>query len=168
MTTDIQSPHAADPLFMRWFGWLMTTIAVSAFLAMTTATLLGVAARYLGLRGLEWTFEISGILFLWTTFAGVVVAELRRENVAFTVLIQGLGRKGLRVVGLIGAVLTLWLAFEMLRSGIAFAGRSGMNPTPLLRLPRLVQIAPLILFAVGIALIIMVRIVQDFTASRTR
>ena len=168
MTTDIQAPHTADPLFMRWFGWLMTTIAVSAFLAMTTTTLLGVAARYLGLRGLEWTFEISGILFLWTTFAGVVVAELRRENVAFIVLIQGLGRKGLRIVGLIGAILTLWLAFETVRSGIAFAGRSGMNPTPLLRLPRMVQIAPLLLFAAGIALIIIVRIVQDLTANRTR
>jgi TRAP-type transport system small permease protein len=168
MRTEVQTPDAADPLFLRWFGWLMTAIAASAFIAMTATTLLGVAARYLGLRGLEWTFEISGILFLWTTFAGVVVAELRRENVAFTVLIQRLGRKGLRIVSLIGAVLTLWLAFELLRSGIAFAGRSGMNPTPLLRLPRLVQIAPVILFAAGITLIIIVRIVQDFTVGRTR
>ncbi|RIY01422.1 TRAP transporter small permease subunit [Aureimonas flava] len=168
MTIQTDPPYPADPRALRWFGWLMTSIAVSAFLGMTTATLLGVAARYLGVRGLEWTFEMSGILFLWTSFAGVVVAELRRENVAFTVLVQGLGRRGRRIVALVGSALTLWLAVEMLRSGIAFAGRSGMAPTAVLRLPRLVQIAPLVVFAAGVALIVVARIVQDLRAGDAR
>lgn len=157
---DTSLPHPHDPTLLRWFGWLTTGIAVSAFVGMTITTLLGVAARYLGLRGVEWTFEVTGILFLWTSFFGVIVAELRRENVAFTFLVDKLDSRWGRILAFICSLLTLWLAIELTRSGIGFAARSGMAPTPLLRLPRLVQILPFIAFAGGIALITFLRILQ--------
>lgn len=158
---------AGDPAALRWFGWLVAIIAIAAFLGLTVTTLLGASARYLGVRGVEWSFEISGILFLWTTFFGVILAELRKENVAFTLFVDRLSRPAGRVVAILCGLATLWLAYHFLMSGLAFAARSGSSPTPLLRLPRLVQILPLVCFAGGTILIVAVRLIQDLMKGRS-
>lgn len=148
---------------MRWIHHAVTATAIVAFLLMTGTTLLGVVARYWLLRGFDWTFELSAILFLWVTFCGVVVAEIRRENVAFTLFIDGLSTRVGRLIALAGAVLLLWFACDLFLSAWSFAERSGARPTPVLRLPRLIQILPLMVFAGCISVIAAVRTVQDTT-----
>ncbi len=139
-----------DPRFLGVLRSLATWVAVLAFGVMLGATLLGVAARYLGLRGVEWSFEVAAISFLWVSFFGVLLAELKRENVALTIFTDRLRGRAAGLMALLGALAVVLFSATLLKSGIAFADKSGMAPTPLLRVPRLVQIVPLIVFALGI------------------
>ena len=152
MTAPLPST-APDPRFLDGLRRLATWVAVLAFAIMLGATLLGIAARYLGLRGVEWSFEVAAISFLWVSFFGVLLAELKRENVALTLFTDRLRGRAAWLFALLGAAAVLWFSVTLLESGIAFADKSGMAPTPLLRLPRLVQILPLIFFALGILII---------------
>lgn len=157
-----------EPVLLRWIGHLAALIAVAAFLTMLGATLLGIFARQFGLAGMEWTFEAAAIAFLWTSFFGVLVAEVRRENVALTLISARLHGHVALIVGVAVAAATLWLALSLLGSALAFAGRSGHTPTPVMRLPRLIQIMPMIIFAGGTAVIVLTRAVHDwFNKTRT-
>ncbi|MBP0616873.1 TRAP transporter small permease [Jiella mangrovi] len=140
--------------------FVASVVAAASFAVTLLATLGGVAARYLGISGMEWTFELAGIAFLWTTFVGVIVAEMKGENVAFTAMsdrLRGRARQGL--VLFLG-VATLWFALELFQSALAFLERSGGAPTPVLRLPRAVSIIPLMGAAAATAAIAVASIVR--------
>ena len=146
----MQDPEAAlgdwspgqDGFVLTWLRHLVTAVAAAAFIVTLLATLGGLASRYFGLRGFEWTFELTAISFLWTSFFGVLLAEIRRENVAFTLLADRLEGAVATAVALVCGALVLVLGAALLDSGIAFLERSGAAPTPLMRLPRAVQILP--------------------------
>lgn len=157
---------SGDPRFTRWFGMLAAGVGGAAFIGMAASALLGVAARYLGLRGMDWSFEVAAILFLWTSFFGALLAETRRENVAFRLLADRLDGRPAQILSLLGALAVLWFAFSLLQSGLAFAERSGAAPTPVLRLPRIVQILPLIAFAGGTAVIVAARLWTELAGNR--
>jgi TRAP-type transport system small permease protein len=142
-----------DPALLDRLRPFVTVVAVLSFLTTLGTTLLSVVARNLGLSGLEWSFEAAAISFLWTSFFGVLVAELRRENVALTLLLDRLRGRAAWFVRLAGTVATIWFATAMVLSGLDFAARSGFAPTPVMRLPRLIQILPLLAFAVGVLII---------------
>ncbi len=159
--------QAGQPVLLRWIGNLAAFIAALAFLVTLGATLLGVFARHMALSGMEWTFEAAAIAFLWTSFFGVLLAEVRRENVALTLISNRLKGGVALVVSLAVAVATLWLTISLFNSALAFAGRSGGSPTPVMRLPRLIQIMPVIVFAGGAAVIVLVQAFHDLR-SRVR
>ena len=56
---------------------IFAALGVVLFGAMFIAIILGIVARYFGVTGFEWSFEIAGLTFVWVTFLGGVVAELR-------------------------------------------------------------------------------------------
>lgn len=152
----------SDPLpdlpLVRWIRSVAAVVSVAAFVAMTGAVLLGVAARYLRIPGFEWSFEAAAILFLWVSFTGVVVAELRGENVAFTTFVERLRPAAARAVAIVGVLAMLWFMVRFAESAIAFDGRVGASPTPVLRLPRHVQIAPMSLGAGALVVATAVRL----------
>jgi hypothetical protein len=53
---------------------MFSILGVLAFLLTLGSTLCGVVARYFGVGGFEWSFELAGIAFLWMTFTGTVLA----------------------------------------------------------------------------------------------
>jgi TRAP-type C4-dicarboxylate transport system permease small subunit len=142
---------------------VLETFGVIAFAVTLLATLAGVSARYFGLGHFEWTFEIAGIAFLWTTFLGVVIAEIRGENVAFTAVAQTAKGMPKRVLAALASVALVVLGVYMLWSGFAVLARSGAVPTPVLRWPSAVSISALVVFA---AAIIVVAVVQGIAALR--
>ncbi|MCB6179081.1 TRAP transporter small permease subunit [Rhodobacter sp. Har01] len=152
-------PTPPDPLVLNGLRWLATGVAVLSFAVMILAILLGIAARYLGLRGVEWTFEVAAISFLWVSFFGVILAELNRENVALTLVTDRLHGRAAQVLAILGGLAVLWLAGALLFSGLAFAQKTGLAPTPVLRLPRLVQSLPLVGFTLGVLVITLARLV---------
>lgn len=173
----MQDPQAAlggdwspqqDGFVLTWLRHLVTAVAAAAFIVTLLATLGGLTSRYFGLRGFEWTFELTAISFLWTSFFGVLLAEIRRENVAFTLLADQLRRPAATALALVGGVLVLVLGVALLDSGIAFLERSGLSPTPLMRLPRAIQILPFICFAAGLCLILLVRFVDTLRKACNR
>jgi len=149
-----------DGTVLTWLRHLVTVVAALSFIATLLTTLGGLTVRHFGIRGFEWTFELAAISFLWTSFFGVLVAEIRRENVAFTIfadMLQGWKRTALAFAT---GVLIFILALALLDSGFAFLQRSGFAPTPVLRLPRAVQIFPFICFATGLCLILLLRFID--------
>lgn len=143
---------------VRWIRSAAAVVSVASFLAMTGAVLLGVAARYLRIPGFEWSFEAAAILFLWVSFAGVVVAELRGENVAFTTLVERLRPAFARAVAVLAVFAMLWFMVRFAESALAFAGRAGTSPTAVLRLPRHVQILPMLLAASALVVATAIRL----------
>lgn len=166
-TLDHWSPEQ-DGRVLTWLRHLVTAVAGLAFIATLLATLGGLAVRYFGIRGFEWTFELAAISFLWTSFFGVLLAEIRKENVAFTIFADMLHGPGRTALALATGVLTFMLALALLDSGFAFLQRSGTAPTPVLRLPRAVQIFPFVCFAAGLCLILLLRFVDTLRGARSR
>lgn len=142
---------------------------VLAFVVMFGSTLLGVLARYLEVGGVEWSFEVAGIAFIWVTFLGLVNAELRGENVAFEALKQAAPprlRSAFEAVAVL-ALLAMGLAF--LVSGWAVWRRSWLVPTSVLRMPTGVVVATVLILgaaAVGIGLARLVRLARGSALPR--
>ncbi len=127
------------PLALR----LLEGFGIALLLLTLGATLAGMLGRYLHLPNVEGSFEIAGLGFVWLTFIGTVIAEIRRENVRFEGLILMLppaGRYWLEWVnGLVLLAVGLWLA----NSGWSVLQQSGHVPTPVLRWPAGIQSAAL-------------------------
>lgn len=128
-----------------------------ALIVMVLATLLAIGARYFGMTGFEWSYEVAGIAFIWVTFLGAIVAEARRENAAFEVLRDAaplglrslLGRASDGIIGIIGIVLFV--------SSVAMLQRSAFVPTPLLRWPGFVSSAAAPVLGAALCLIVLIR-----------
>lgn len=136
----------------------LTGLGLVALAVMAVTTLLAVGTRFLGLPGLEWSYEVAGIAFVWTTFLGAALAEARRENAAFEVVrarLPGAWRGGLERLG---AVLLLGVGAALVASGIAALWRSGWVPTPLLRWPGAVQTAAAPVLGASLCLIALRRL----------
>lgn len=147
-------------LLIKRFAGLLGCLAL---IVMVGSTLLAIAARYFGMTGFEWAYEVAGMAFIWVTFLGTILAEARRENAAFTVLrdalrprLAGLLARGADIiVGLVGLALVA--------SSIPMLERMGEVPTPLLRWPGAVSLsaAPVL----GAALIL-IAIIRSFRRER--
>ena len=120
---------------------LLTALGIAALLTMVIATLLAIVTRFLGVTGLEWSYEVAGIAFVWTTFLGAALAEARRENAAFEVVRVAAPPPVRQALEHLSALLLLVVGAVLLASGIAAIQRSGWVPTPLLRWPAFVQSA---------------------------
>jgi len=141
---------APTPREDRWPARLLSAAGVAVLLLMVGATLIAVVARYFGLTGLEWSYEIAGIAFLWVTFLGALVAELRHENVAFEVIKRAMSERWQRSLDVLSVLLLGLVGAVLLASGIAMLARSGLVPTPLLRWPGFVSGATAPVLAAGL------------------
>lgn len=140
----------------RVLGWLGAAMFCITFLA----TLAGVLSRYFHLHGFEWSFEIATLSFIWVTFIGAVIAELRHENVRFQGVVQLLPQRaqaGLDVVANVGLLL---IAGWLLYSGCTFLARSAWLPTPVLRWPAGLSTLALVSAAAMLATLAGVRLVR--------
>ncbi len=154
--TDVPPPPAGRT--RRFAGALLAAAGVAAFAVTLASTLAGILARYFSVGGFEWSFELAGIAFLWTTFLGVAYAELRGDNVAFSLVADAVPPRARRLLGGVSALALLVVAGTLLASGFAVLQRSGLVPTPLLRWPGAVSSLPLIVFAVAAVAIALARL----------
>lgn len=122
----------------------------AAFTVMFISTLLSVVARFFGLSGFEWTFEVAGIAFVWVTFLGIVVGEIRGENVSFDPVKDSLPPAVRRLVDGGIAICVAILGLVFLWSGWAVWQRFAFVPTPVLRLPSGITTASILVL--GLAL----------------
>jgi TRAP-type transport system small permease protein len=162
--TTISPPPSRRGLIVR----ILEGLGVAAFVVMFFSTLLGVIARYFEFGGVEWSFEVAGIAFIWITFIGMVNAELRGENVAFEALNQAAPSPLKRIFDLIAVLALLTMGAAFLISGWAVWQRSWMVPTSVLRLPNGVVIATVLILgvsAIGIGLSRLVRLAMPSRSS---
>lgn len=160
--TSISPPPARRGLMTR----ALEAVGVLAFIVMFFSTLLGVIARYFEFGGVEWSFEVAGIAFIWITFIGMVNAELRRENVAFEALNQSAPPMLKRVFDAIAVLALMAMGLAFLISGWAVWQRSWMVPTSVLRLPNGVVIATALILGASAVIIGIDRLVRLAVPSR--
>lgn len=137
-------------------------VGVIAFVVMFGSTLLGVAARFFEFGGVEWSFEVAGIAFIWITFIGLINAELRGENVAFEALNHASPPRLKAVFDAVAILALLAMGIAFLVSGVAVWQRSWMVPTSVLRLPTGVITVTVIILGVSAVAIAVSRVWRTF------
>lgn len=154
--------HYAPTSGPRWLTLLLMWAGGAMFLVTLCSTLLGIVARYFGWTGLEWTFETAEISFIWVTFLGAVLAEIRGENVSFTSVVTLCPAGVRRWLRLFSALVLLVLSGWLLTSGMKILQTSAWVPTPVLRLPNAVITCSLVGFAVMLIFLSLWRIWHFF------
>lgn len=137
---------------------LLQAVGVLLFLATFGAITGGVVARYFHLPGFEWSFEIAALSFVWVTFIGCVLAELRGENVRFVGVLLLLPPAGQRALQVFGCLVLLGASLWLLTSGWAVLERSGRVPTPVLRWPSGLMTLALVSAAAMLTVIALLRL----------
>lgn len=148
-----QPPKGWPERILAVFGAVMFAVTFLAILA-------GVFSRYFNLHGFEWSFEIATLGFIWVTFIGTVIAEIRHENVRFQGLVNLLPPRVQKVLDALASVALLGISLWLLYSGSAFIARTGWAPTPVLRWPAGLSSAALISAAAMLALLAVIRLAR--------
>ncbi len=154
--------HSDQPL-RSWPERLLAVVGVVMFMVTFLATLAGVFSRYFNLHGFEWSFEIATLAFIWVTFIGTVLAELRDENVRFQGLVSMLPAPARRALDAVACLGLLIVSGWLLYSGSAVLARSGWTPTPVLRWPAGLTTLALVSAAAMLALLALVRLGRLYT-----
>ncbi len=135
---------------------LLRLAGVVAVVVTIGATGLGVAARYLHLTGVTWSYELMAVGFLWVTAFGTILSEIRHENVS----IDGVAATPGRIKGAYHAAVLLVVAGMMIWSGWAMLGRTGFTPTPVMRAPNWIMQAIVPVMGVGLTIIALLRLLR--------
>ena len=142
-------------------GWLtqaLSIIGVLVVAALILSTALGAIGRYAHLGGITWSFELVGILFLWTTAIGTVLAEAAGENVS----IDGNTITSQRgpLFRFYHNLVLLTVAGAFVWSGVAMLARTAFVPTPVMRAPSFTAHAIIVFMGVSLAIVAVVRLVK--------
>jgi TRAP-type C4-dicarboxylate transport system permease small subunit len=143
-----------------WITGILSVIGVSVVALLVAITGLGAIGRYLHLNGITWSFEMVGMLFLWVTAIGAILAEIAGENVS----IDGnsvTSRRG-PAFRLYHNVILLIVAAALVWSGLAMLGRTAFVPTPVMRAPSWVVHSTMAFLGAGLGIVAVARIVRIF------
>jgi TRAP-type C4-dicarboxylate transport system permease small subunit len=147
---------------VQWLGGIFAAVAVAAFLVMFGSMVLAVAARYLNITGLDWAYEVTAYSFIWVTFVGAIVAEAWGENVAFSALRGLLPPRAQRVFSIINELCLALVGCVVTVSCAMLFWKFGNVHSPMLRIPRGVVVAALLVLGVSVVLIAAIRIRERF------
>ncbi|WP_245493142.1 MULTISPECIES: TRAP transporter small permease subunit [unclassified Mesorhizobium] len=144
----------------RFLALALSVVGVGVISLLIVATGLGAIGRYLHLNGVTWSFELVGMLFLWTTAIGAVLAEIAGENVSID---------GNSITSSRGAffrvyhnLILLIVAAAMVWSGSAMLGRTGFVPTPVMRAPSWTVHSTIVFMGLCLGAVAITRIVRIF------
>lgn len=135
-------------------------LGIAFFVILFAAISLGIIARYLGLPNFEWSFEIAEMAFLWVSFLGAVLAEVRGENAAFEILEAHLPPRAKSIVVRLRTLLVLVVGIFLFASAGAMVAQSGLNPTTVLRWPMATQLGAVLVGAAGIVIVGVARLLR--------
>ncbi len=156
---NLGQPQQKLRLLIKRSELVVGTIGVLFFIVLLVATGLGTISRYFNLGGFEWSFEIAGASFIWVTFLGAALAELRGENAGFDLLDSYASDRVKEILKKVRALLLLVVGVVFLKSSLAMFGQSAANPTAILRWPLGTQIAALVVGSLGIVAVALVRLI---------
>ncbi|APW39663.1 C4-dicarboxylate ABC transporter [Rhodoferax koreense] len=162
-----QASLQTSPGGRGWIKLVFEFVGVMAFVIMFASTLLGVIARYFEFGGVEWSFEVASIAFIWITFVGVVNAEMRRENVAFEAINHASPPRIKAFFDAVAAAALLTMGMAFLFSGWAVWQRSWMVPTSVLRLPTGIITATVLVLGVSAVCMALSRLAGILATLRT-
>lgn len=118
----------AIAIFCKVLLWISTVVI---FLILVANTIL----RYVTGASLQWANEVPELLFPWLVMAGVVLAALHGAHITTSFLMEKLGSKARRIVGVLG-----WLIVGVLYAVLTKATYQMLEivhdeKSPILQLP---------------------------------
>jgi tripartite ATP-independent transporter DctM subunit len=147
------SLHGLD----RWLGIVTEIPAAALVLADIVVLFTGVVARYVFHDPIVWTDELAGILFLWMSMLGAVVALRRGEHMRMTALVAKASpgtRAFLDVLALAAALAFLLL---VVHPAYEYASEEAIVVTPALEISNAWRASAL---PVGVLLMIVVSVLR--------
>lgn len=132
----------------------LTVAGMVALVVLLVSTGLGVVGRYFHLSGVTWSFEMLSIMFLWIIAVGTVVAEVVGENVS----VDGTSSDRGPFFRTYHALVLLLVSAALVRSGYAMLGRTGLMPTPVMRIPSWTMQGVVIFMGFGLGCIALLRL----------
>ncbi len=161
LSNDTETAPEADIILPSLSGARLLEWAAVAFLLLLFLSIsLGTVVRYLGLARFEWSFEVAGVVFIWVTFIGAILAEVRGENVGFEALDARLSGRARPVLAKVRSGLILAATLFLAISASLMAWRTGAAPTPILRVPQGVQYVAVFVGAGGVAITALKRLMR--------
>jgi TRAP-type C4-dicarboxylate transport system permease small subunit len=132
---------------LRGFGYFEEAAAGAALLVVIAATCWGVVTRYVTAQPAAWTGEVAGIAFAWLVFVGTAAGFKYGMHVTIDMLVAKLPRTLRRVLMAAADLLVLAFLLTLLALAVEFSIDAWDDPTSVLRLPRTVTYASVIVGA---------------------
>lgn len=131
-----------------------------SMLLMFVVFMMGVISRYFFTQ-IEWTHEMSLVLYLWLTLFGSLYAQREERHVTFSVLYDSLSPRiqcSLRIIGNSLLLLGFLLAIKPSYSFINFMK---IRSTFILKIPFFLVYMPFMVFLIGMSLRFIILIYHD-------
>jgi TRAP-type C4-dicarboxylate transport system permease small subunit len=137
---------------------ILSSVGVAVVTTLILATGLGAVGRYLHIGQVTWSFELVGMMFLWTTAIGTILSEVLHENVSM----DGTSRNRGRFSQTYHAIVLLIVSSAFVWSGYAMLQRTGFMPTPVMRAPSWTIQSSVLVMGIGLGCIAILRLFRLF------
>jgi TRAP-type C4-dicarboxylate transport system permease small subunit len=132
----------------RWFRHAEETLAGIALVVVVGAVCWGVLTRYVTSQPAAWAGEVAQIAFAWTVFLGAAAGFKYSMHISIDMLVTLFPAGVRRIVQLLTDLLVLAFLGYVIWLAILFNIQAWSDPTSVLRLPRTVTYASVL---VGVA-----------------
>ena len=130
----------------RWPGF-EETVAGAALIVVIASTCWGVVTRYVTAQPAAWTGEVAGIAFAWLIFVGTAAGFKYGMHVTIDMLVRLLPAAPRRLLTAAADLLVLAFLAVLLVLAVQFSIDAWTDPTSVLRLPRSVTYASVVVGA---------------------
>ena len=136
---------AAAP--QRAWGYFEEVVAGAALVVVIISTCWGVVTRYITAQPAAWTGEVAGIAFAWLIFVGAAAGFKYGMHVTIDMLVALLPQALRRLLMAAADLLVLAFLAMLLVLAVEFSIDAWDDPTSVLRLPRTVTYASVVVGA---------------------
>lgn len=110
---------------------VLTVIAAAILVGMVALVAIAVAARYVFNAPLTYSYDLSTLLFAWTIFLGLYIAERENSHISLDIVVEHLTPGMRRVVAIIRQILLIAITCYLTWIGIQLILRTGMQVSSL-------------------------------------
>lgn len=126
------------------FDYVEEVIAGAALVIIVASTCWGVVTRYVTEQPAAWSGEVAGIAFAWLVFVGAAAGVKYGAHMAIDMLVVRLPAVLRRVVVVVADATVLGFLLTLLVLSVEFSINAWGDPTSVLRLPRSVTYASVV------------------------
>ncbi|MBS0455075.1 MAG: TRAP transporter large permease subunit [Proteobacteria bacterium] len=149
----------------RWLGRLTEIPAALLVLADIVVLLAGVVSRYVFHAPLVWSDELAGILFLWMSMLGAVVALRRGEHMRMTAFVAKASPAARAFLDVLALAASLAFLLLIAHPAFEYASEEAIVTTPALEISNAWRASAL---PVGVALMVLVSLLRLLRVSTPR
>jgi tripartite ATP-independent transporter DctM subunit len=141
----------------RWLGWFTEIPAALLVVGNIVVLLAGVIARYVFHSPLVWSDELAGILFLWMSMLGAVVALRRGEHMRMTAFVAKASPGTRAFLDILAIAAALAFLLLVAHPAYEYASEEAMVVTPAMEISNAWRASAL---PVGVALMLLVSVLR--------